>query len=371
MTRSPALGLFGRQVIRDVALHTAIALGAAVTLFITIDSVEAVNRALSRATVSDMVRMQVFNVPAVLQQFAVFCALIGATNAVAALLRRGELVAVLAAGAAPSVVLKPALLAGLMIGAMYAAMTEWVAPEARAEVSAARRRLGLPAQSTDSIDTNLAWFRGEDLVYRIGALEDSNGRALGGVLILRVEEGRLVERWDVERLRFIEGEGWIGEQLVHRTFSGGEAMNTERIARAPVAIDEQPEDFVSRIGAPERLPYAALVQATRARERLGQPAVLHQIELYRRVVYPLALALAVVLGAALAFRSGRRPSIAAALGIGALLGFVLWFGDEIGLALGSTGAISPLSAALAMPIAAVILGVIGTVLANRRGIRSR
>jgi lipopolysaccharide export system permease protein len=306
----------------------------------------------------------------VLQQFAVFCALLGAMNAVAALLRRGEIVAVLAAGASPAVVLKPALLAGLVIGALYAAMTEWVAPKARAEVSAARRRLGLPSQSTDSIDTNQAWFRGEDLVYRIGALEDARGSVLGGVLILRVEEGRLAERWDVERLRHGDA-GWIGESIVRRRFSGDDAITTERISRAPVAIREQPEDFVSNIGAPERLPLKALVAATQARERLGQPSMAHLIELYRRVSHPFTLALAVVLGAALAFRSGRRPSIAKALGIGALLGFALWLADEIGLSLGSTGAISPLSAALAMPLVAAVLAIGGWISTDRQGIRSR
>jgi lipopolysaccharide export system permease protein len=368
--RSPALGLFGRQVIRDVAVHIAIALGASVTLFITIDSVEAVNRALSRATVTDMVKLQLFNVPAVLQQFAVFCALVGATNAIAALLRRGEIVAVLSAGASASLILKPALIAGLVIGLGYAALTEWIAPPARAEVSAARRRLGLPAQSTDTIDTNRAWFRGEDLVYRIGAIEDAKGRVLGGVLILRLSDGRLIERFDVERLRYTE-EGWIGETILHRKLEGDDAIVTERIARAPVALREAPEDFVSRIGAPDRLPYGQLVEATRARERFGQPAVQHRIELYRRIAYPFALAIAVVLGAAIALRTGRRPSIARGLGVGALFGFVLWLGDEIGVSLGAAGAIGAGPAAHAMPFLASSLGLLAWAICERRGIRER
>jgi lipopolysaccharide export system permease protein len=368
--KTPALGFFGRQVGRDIAMHVAIALGAAVTLFITIDSVEAVNRALSRATVTDMVRLQVWNVPAVLQQFAAFCALLGAMNAIAALLRRGEVVAMLSAGASPAIILKPALFGGLLIGMLHAAMTEYVAPDARAEVSAARRRLGLPAQSTDSIDTSLAWFRSGDRMYRIGALEDPNGLVLGGVLILRIENGRLAERWDVDRMRYTS-DGWIAEKLLHRRFEGRDAIHTVRIPSAKIEIAEQPKDFVSRIGAPERLHFRALYEATETRERLGQPSTVHHIELYRRVAQPLSIALAVVLGAALAFFSGRRPSIAAALGLGAVFGFVLWLADEIGLALGTAGAIGPFLAAIAMPVLLIGAAAATWVIAERRGIRTR
>lgn len=368
--RSPSLGFFGRQVGRDIAMHVAIALGAAVTLFITIDSVEAVNRALSRATVTDMVRLQLWNVPSVLQQFAAFCALLGAMNAIAALLRRGEVVAMLSAGASPSIVLKPALIGGLLIGTLHAGMTEWVAPVARAEVSAARRRLGLPAQSQDSIDTSLAWFRSHDRMYRIGALEDPNGFVLGGVLILRIENGRLAERWDVDRMRYTGAE-WIAEKLLHRQFEGGDAVTTRRIASAKIEINELPQDFVSRIGAPERLPFWALYEATETRERLGQSSTVHHIELYRRLSHPLAIALAVVLGAALAFFSGRRPTIAAALGLGAVFGFALWLADEIGLALGTAGAIGPLSAVIGMPLLLLGAAAGAWVIAERRGIRTR
>ncbi|MCK6550909.1 LptF/LptG family permease, partial [Myxococcota bacterium] len=312
LRRSPWLGLFGRQLARDVGLHVAIAFGAAITLFVAIDSVEVVNRALSRATLLDLLRLQLYGIPAVVQQFASFCVLIGTMTALASLVRRGEIVAFFAAGASPFAILRPIVCAGLVIAAAEAGLTEWIAPRARAEVSAARHRLGLPSLAGDKVGSvSQTWFRGEDLVYRVEALEDPRGRVLGHVLVLRIVEGHLVERWDVDRLVYEDGR-WIGEGVVHRQFGADAELATERLERALLSLVEDPEDFVRSIGAPERLSYAALAETTRARERLGQPALAHRLELYRRHTYPLLLVVAVVLGAAVALRLGRRPTVAGA-----------------------------------------------------------
>lgn len=363
---APWLGRIGRLVVRELAASVAIALGAAITLFIAIDSVEAVNRALSRATVIDLLLLELCSIPGVLQQFGAFAAVLGGTAAVAALVRRGEGVAILAAGGSTAVILKPALLAGLALAAAESAMTEWIVPPARAELGAARRRLGLAGAGSEAASAGRSWFRGSDLVYRVDALEDTSGRTLAGVLILRIERGRLVERWDVERLRFAGG-AWTGAGIVHRRF-GEESLVTERIGEAPITLHEAPEDFVRSIGAPDRLSYAALVETTEARERLGQPAIAHRLELFRRRSRPVTLVFSLVLAAALGLRLGRRPPLATALAAAAPFGFLLWVFDEVGVALGSTGAMSPMAAAGVGPIAAITLAAVAWVICERRGL---
>jgi LPS export ABC transporter permease LptG len=346
------MGRFGRIVAGDIALHVAIAVAASVALYVSIDSVEAVNRALSRATLFDLSKVELFNVPAIVQQFAMMCVLIGTLTAVASLVRRGEAVAIFAAGGRPQLILRPAILTGLLLALAYAALTEWVAPVARAEVSAARRRLGLPAPPTDVLSTSRAWFRGADLVYRVKGMDEAGGGVLSDVLMLKLSSGRLSDRWDVGELRY-EGGRWIGRDVLHRRFVEAEAISTEHVDQQEMALEEVPEDFVTSIGAPDRLEYARLDAAMHARERLGQPAIAHRLELYRRHAHPLALLGAVVLSAAVALRLGRRPSIARSLGAGVLLGFGLWVTDELSLALGTSAALSPIVAAH-VPLAVVL-----------------
>src|SRR5882672_2852792 len=105
--RAPWMGRFGRGVAKDVLLHITIAVAASITLYVSIDSVEAVNRALSRATFADLSRLQLYNLPAIVQQFSMMCVLIATLTGVASLVRRGEAVAIFAAGGRPAMILKP------------------------------------------------------------------------------------------------------------------------------------------------------------------------------------------------------------------------------------------------------------------------
>jgi LPS export ABC transporter permease LptG len=342
MLRAPWLGLFGRQLIRDVARNSIIALSSGLALFIAVDFVEAGNLVREDAPFSLLLRLEIYNLPLVMQQIGHLACVIGATTATAALLRRGEVVAMLSAGAPPSALLKPALIAGTIFALALAALTEHVVPHARAEVSALRRELGLPVKEPE-LRRHQTWFRGKTEIYRVRDMEDEEGRVLAGVTILDVEGGRLSDRWDVERLVH-RGGRWIGEGILRRKIEG-QTLVTSRLASSLLDVGESPEDFVQSIGAPERMKYGALEAAVVARERLGQPAIEHRLELYRRHAQPLTLLLSVMLAVAVALRISRKPTLASALGAGAAVGFALWFLDEVGNALGSTSALAPEPAA--------------------------
>lgn len=343
MLRAPWFGLFGRQLFRDILVNTTLAMAAGLALFVAVDFVETGNLVRQDASFFDLFLLELYNMPLVVQQVGHLAAVIGTTSAVAALLRRGEVVAILAAGAPPTVLLKPALLVGLLFAAGFACMTEWVLPAARAEVTALRRELGLPVKNTDVLRRHQTWFRGRERIFRVEDLVDPEGRTLAGVLVLDLKEGHLRDRWDIDRLRFEDGR-WIGEGIVRRRFEG-DALETTRLDRAELSLTESPKDFVQSIGAPDRMRYGALVAAVDARERLGQPVVAHRLELYRRHAHPLSILCAVILAVAMTLALSRRPSMAAALGAGGALGFGLWILDEVGLALGSTSAVSPEPAA--------------------------
>jgi lipopolysaccharide export LptBFGC system permease protein LptF len=199
-------------------------------------------------------------------------------------------------------------------------------------------------------------------------MEDPHGEALAGILILQVEAGRLVERWDAERLVWSDGAGWVAEGALHRRFTGPDGLVTARHPRHPVPLAERPEDFVRSVGLPERLALSPLLDAVGARARLGQPTDAHRLELYRRAAQPLTLWLAVALGAAAMLGVGRRPTLAGALGVGASLGFSLWILDEVAVALASTQAVAPGWAAAVPPVVVGAAAVAGWLRAYRRGI---
>lgn len=364
-SRSPWLGRFGRQVARDVTLHVTLTVLGALLLFMAVDTVETGNMAKNAEDTWRVLELELTSLPLVFQQVAGLCVLVGTCTALGGLVRRGEVVAMLAAGGPPSVVLKPALLCGILWAVALALLTETVVPEAHARVTQLRRQLGLPTR-TETYGQQ-AWFRGRDRIFRVRALEDTEGRALADVLMLRIVDGRLEERWDVRQLAFADGV-WTARDALHRRFEGEDGLRTARHASLELALAERPEDFVQSVGAPPRLRFAALSRAIAARDRLGQPATAHTLELYRRILQPWVLLAGLAGAAGLMLRIGRRPTVAKALGTGVGLGFSLWVFDEVSVALAGTRTLPPsLGAALPALLATVFAGL-AWLAAYRRGI---
>ncbi len=344
MRPAAAAGVLARQLTASLLGHFALALVAGASLFVGVDAVETGNLADPRAPALDLARLQLWNLPLVAVQLAGLAALVGAVTAVAGAVRRGEAAAAFAAGASPALFLAPALVTGLAVAAGFAAVTEAVTPRAAAEVRTLRRRLGLPSQRAEGTRRRDRWFKGADGFYRVEDLERAGGEVLAGVLILRVEGGRLRERRDIARLTH-DGRTWRAAGVVHRVFEPGGEVRTSTAAEATLALTERPEDFVRSVGVPGRLPLGALRATLAARERLGHPATEHRLELHRRAALPVALVLATVLGAGLGLRLGRRPGTGAALAAGAAAGFSLWLLDELAVALATSGAIPAAPAA--------------------------
>lgn len=359
----PTLGLFGRRVLLEVFVHVGVAVLAALTLFLAVDLVETGNAVQDGGLA--VVSLELWNIPLVLQQILGIAVPIGVSTAAAGLLRRGELLAMLAAGASPAILIQPVLVAGALVGALHGLNTEFVAPVARAEVAALRRSLGLSSQRAS---VGRAWFRGERHFYRIEALEDAQGRVLGGVLVLRIQNGHLLERWEVERLRFEEG--WIGEGIVARRFTAAGPVTWTTNGTVALALAERPHDFVQSVGAPDRLPLAALWSAVAARARLGQPTVEHWLELYRRGAVPLGLLGVAALAAAFALELGKRATLAAALGLGAGVGFGAWIVDETAQAAARALAVGPAMAVGGTLLVISAIAVWGARRAQKRGLQA-
>jgi lipopolysaccharide export system permease protein len=348
-----------------IALHVALATLAAATLFLVVDFVEVSNLAIDVATSDDLLRLAVFGFPNVLRRVLMAAAPIGALTAIGGFARRSELGAIFSAGVGPRIVLLPALGAGAAFALALVVIIEWLVPPAHPEVTAIRRKLGLGDPALESYGEQ-SWFKGSRYLFRVDSLLDPQGTALGGVMVLRVEGGRLLERWDVERLIHEDG-AWVGHGIVHRRSEGAEGLVTERIREQALPLSERPADFVTGIAQPATLPYRALEETTLARERLGAPAFSHRLELYQRRTGPPTLVLILAIAAAIAIRLGRRQSLAAEIGVGALLGFSVWYAREFERLFAISGKLAPEVAAHLMPALCACLAIAAWIHVGRRG----
>lgn len=362
--RVPWAGRFARTLALTVATHVALSTLAGVCLYLVIDFVEVGNFISDKSDGALLARLTLLNLPRVLRMMVPVAAPIGVLTAVGALVRRREVEAMLAAGASPLVVATPVLCCGLVLGALHAANVELGVPPSAIEVGALRKKLGLGSGPLEAYQKRQAWFRGRDLVYRVGRLADRAGTRAEDVLVLRLGDGRLLERWDLGAL-VRQGDQWIGEDVVFRRFDEGATLSSTRAARIVVPVRETPQDFVLSVAPPERMPLLELWATAEARERLGRDSPAHWTELGRRFVTPLGIVLSMLLASAIALRIGRRPTLARALGLGAGLGAGVWLVSDLAALLGGSGALGAWPAALVLPV--VLLSA--TAVAGRAALR--
>jgi len=341
------MGLFARSALRLIALHVFIATIAGVALYLVIDLVEVGNVAAEKSGGALLAQLTLWNLPRVLRSMLPVAAPLGTLTAIAALVRRREIEATLAAGASPLLGALPVLCAGCAIALIHAANVEWLVPASATEVGALRKRLGLGSGPLEVYGKRQTWFQGKELVYRVSRLADARGESLEDVLVLRIDGGRLVERWDLAALSRIDNR-WVGRGVVHHTL--GDTLITTRTASAVMPVRETPNDFVLSVAPPERLGTGELIRTAETRERIGRPSPVHWTEVGRRFSLPIGLALSMLLSSALALRLGRRVSLARALGVGSAIGLLCWFLGDLSALLGASGAVSPWTSTLVAPL---------------------
>lgn len=363
----PVFGRFGRAVFGATLAHVALATLAGVCLYLVIDFVEVGNFLSDKSSGSLLAQLTLLNLPRVLRMMVPVAAPIGVLTAIGALVRRREVEAMLASGASPLVVAAPALACGLAVAAIHVINVELLVPPSAIEVGSLRRKLGLGTGPLESYQKRQAWFRGHDLVYRVGRLADREGRRAEDVLVLRLADGRLIERWDLGAL-VRDGDRWVGQDVVFRRFGDGSTLSSTRAAAIEVPMRESPQDFVLSVAPPERLPILELWATSQARERLGRPSPAHWTELGRRISTPIGIALSMLLAAALALRLGRRPTLARALGVGAGLGAAIWLVADLAALLGASGAVGAGAASLVVPLLLALGAARAGHAALRRGV---
>lgn len=367
--RSPWLGLYARVVLATAGLHIGISTLVGLMLFAIVDFVEIGNLARADASSGAILELILSNVPTTFRTVLPVAAPIGAATALGTLLRRRELIALFAAGAAPSAVMIPLVLLGVGLSALHVLNVEFLVSSTRARVVELRHHLGLSRSHQEGLGEQRTWFKGQNHLYRVESVLDEEGRRLARVMILSVKDGTLTRRIDAATLGHGPS-GWQAQDVVVRRLSSGR-LETQRDAEGTLGLGENPEDFVRAIAAPSRLGYTRLVETTEARSRLGQPDEVHRVELHRRHAAPIFLVALILAAGAAALRLGRRQSFAGALLTGAAMGFGGWVSWETSGLFGVTRALDP-SWAPYLPALFALALALGLILAvSRQGVADR
>ncbi len=148
-----------------------------------------------------------------------------------------------------------------------------------------------------------------------------------------------------------------------RTFADGELKDFERFDEAVLPL-ETADYFVTEVPEPRRMTYLQLRRYIAELRQSGYDVLGHEVELYRKVAFPLVTLVMTCIAIPFAVTTGRRGAMYG-IGIGIVLALVYWTMISVFAAFGAAGLISPLLAAWAPNIlfgaaAAVLLLTVRT-----------
>ena len=109
---------------------------------------------------------------------------------------------------------------------------------------------------------------------------------------------------------------------------------------------ETAEYFVTEVPEPRRMTYPQLSQYIQELRQSGYDVLGHEVELYRKLAFPLVTLVMTFIAVPFAVTTGRRGAMYG-VGIGIVLALVYWTMISVFAAFGAGGLITPLLAAWA------------------------
>ena len=261
-------------------------------------------------------------------------------------MRTKEALAVMAAGGRLRSLFLPIAITGAFLSLMSFGISEFIAP---AGVRSAKAMT--EGQRASLFKKGTLWLRAEDgSIVRFFVYSKETRRARG-VTIFRFEQGRLSERIEADEANYTD-EGWLLRGVSIYDF---DEARVRREKSLPV------RDFVSsgflekEVLSPEEMGLKDLYEYSERLEKAGIRNIKVAVDMHSRLSYPFVNFFMVILGLALALRSGLGGLASTSLGVAVSL--LYWFGYTMGLSLGYAGIFPPPLAAWIVPVFFAALSV--------------
>jgi len=339
----------------------ASALAVIASVIVLIDFVE-VSRTLGGGRLdlsfADLFYLTLLKSPAVILLLLPFVFLFGSMGAFVAMNRRSELVAMRAAGVSAWRFILPAAGAAFLIGLATTTALNPAASALNEQFEDRQATLNGGAQA----GPNEIWLRqGDDrqqvVIHARSHDTVSDIVRLRGVsvFIQNVDPAgglSFARRLEASQADLMPGYWRLTD--VRESLPGAGSVHSDRIS-IPSMLDHRTamEKFVS----PGAVAFWRLPSTIRAAELAGYSSTGYRLRLQQLLAAPVLFSAMAILGAAFSLRLMRLGDLAALVGAGVTLGFVLFFVDEFCGALGVAEVIPPDLAAWSPPILALLAGV--------------
>ena len=357
MRMTPTLSFY---LARQFLTQFLMALGILSSVGFVFDVIELLRKTVkvSAMPFSQVIEMAALRLPQNAQQLMIFAILFAAMHSFWKLTRSQELVIVRTAGVSVWGFIWPMMISVLLLGTLKITIINPISAVMLARYEQLDNRLGNGGASAINIADSGLWLRqqgegenGNDIIIHARSVDPASGILAGMTVFFGRGQDQFDRRLDAPSATLADGkwiipEGFVNEPGQPATATGETVIPTE------LTLGHIEESF----SEPESLSFWEIPGFIRMMEATGFSATRLRLHFQALLSQPFLFAGVILLAAAMSLRPARQGGAATMAGGGALIGFLLYFINDVVQALGMHDNLPLVLAAWAPAGLALLLG---------------
>jgi lipopolysaccharide export system permease protein len=338
------MGILHRYILKEFFRSFATALSGISVVYLCVDFLQKADYFIRyKATISQVVRYFLFNLPSIITPSIPIAALIATLLSLGALSRHNEIIAMRSSGISLGRIVLPALAGGLLISALGFINNELVMPTYVAKANYIRNVEIEKKQQLVMFRKNKLWLRGPDNSIANIAFVSPDRDVMFGLNIFKLNQDFTVrERIQAGSLLW-ENNAWrLKKSFVY--VQNGDAVIVRPADGEAYNIVETPADLSMIVKSSEEMSFAELWDYVRRIKASGYSAAREEMALYGKLSFPFSSLLMVMIATPLSLQRVRSGGAGKGIAIAVFISFAYWGLLSIGTALGRSGALPPLTA---------------------------
>jgi lipopolysaccharide export system permease protein len=337
-----------QYMLRELVKVFGMCLSGLMTVYLVVDFFEKIRRFI-RYDVGLLTVAEYFvlRMPAIFFQIAPLAVLMATLLTLGVFSRNREITAMRSCGISLARIAAPFFLFAAAVACLLFLFSAVIIPHATAQAEYVKTTKIEKKQSGPASKADRSWIQIGDRTLMNFDLVEPDGFTLHGISLYQLgEDFRLVRVTEASGAHYT-AQGWMLLDGTHRKLLPNGMVLTEPFEHAPISLSQTPEDFSTWLSTEtEEMTLADLRTYTDRLQKDGYNVARFLTDYHGRIAFPFVSIVMATVGIALSLRQSgvRGRGMAIGIGLALAIGFLYWTAHSVAIALGHSGALTPLLA---------------------------
>jgi lipopolysaccharide export system permease protein len=337
--------LLNKYIFKEFITLVAGVLVGLIIVYLCVEFLQKADKLIKfHATVPQVAKYFLYNVPNMITMSLPMATLIGALLSLGNLSRHNELIAMRASGVSLLRIVSPLLAGGMLVSALGFVNNEVIMPIYSSRANYIRSVEIEKKQQKVMFQQSKLWLRGPENSIANIELVSPNRREMIGLNIYKLNPDYTVrERIKAGSLLWENGAWRLKQSRTYTT--SGDAVLVRTSDNEVFNIVDSPDDLGMIVKDSQEMNFREMWDYVKRLKTSGYTVDTYEVDLYNKLAFPLASMLMVMISIPFSVHKVRSGGAAKGIAFAVLIAFAYWTLASVGASLGHSGVIPPAIAA--------------------------